>query len=67
MAGGQFLGFGADVGNITTSAIQTVIGSVFCVTNNLAPKFCFFLQSDTTTDTTLVLGNSRFYEIFMEF
>ncbi|KIH56832.1 hypothetical protein ANCDUO_12984 [Ancylostoma duodenale] len=26
MAGGQFLGFGADVGNITTSAIQSVIG-----------------------------------------
>ena len=26
MAGGQFLGFGADVGNITTSAIETVIG-----------------------------------------
>ncbi|TKR82387.1 hypothetical protein L596_016121 [Steinernema carpocapsae] len=26
MAGGQFLGFGADVGNIATSAIQSVIG-----------------------------------------
>ncbi|VDD87917.1 unnamed protein product [Enterobius vermicularis] len=26
MAGGQFLSFGADVGNITTSAIQTAIG-----------------------------------------
>lgn len=26
MAGGQFLGFGADVGNIATSAIETVIG-----------------------------------------
>ncbi|WKY15434.1 hypothetical protein Q1695_000703 [Nippostrongylus brasiliensis] len=26
MAGGQFLGFGADVSNITTSAIQSVIG-----------------------------------------
>uniref|UniRef100_A0AC34FB05 G-protein coupled receptors family 1 profile domain-containing protein n=1 Tax=Panagrolaimus sp. ES5 TaxID=591445 RepID=A0AC34FB05_9BILA len=26
MAGGQFLGFGADLGNITTSAIETVIG-----------------------------------------
>ncbi|CAI5454890.1 unnamed protein product [Caenorhabditis angaria] len=26
MAGGQFLGFGADVGNITTSAMQSVIG-----------------------------------------
>lgn len=29
MAGGQFLGFGADVGNITTSAIETVIGSLY--------------------------------------
>lgn len=28
MAGGQFLGFGADVGNITTSAIETVIGTI---------------------------------------
>lgn len=28
MAGGQFLGFGADVGNITTSAIETVTGKV---------------------------------------
>lgn len=26
MAGGQFLGFGADVGNIAQSAIETVIG-----------------------------------------
>ncbi|CAJ0938447.1 unnamed protein product, partial [Mesorhabditis belari] len=26
MAGGQFLGFGADVGNITTAAMQSVIG-----------------------------------------
>ena len=26
MAGGQFLGFGADVGNIAQSAIQHVIG-----------------------------------------
>ncbi|KHN73943.1 Dopamine D2-like receptor [Toxocara canis] len=26
MAGGQFVGFGADVGNITNSAMQTVIG-----------------------------------------
>ncbi|PAV78770.1 hypothetical protein WR25_08298 [Diploscapter pachys] len=26
MAGGQFVGFGADLGNITTSAIQSVIG-----------------------------------------
>ena len=26
MAGGQFLGFGADLGNITTSAIQSAIG-----------------------------------------
>ncbi|VDK22076.1 unnamed protein product [Anisakis simplex] len=26
MAGGQFVGFGADVGNIANSAIQTVIG-----------------------------------------
>lgn len=29
MAGGQFLGFGADVGNITTSAMETVIGETF--------------------------------------
>uniref|UniRef100_A0A1I7XUV6 G_PROTEIN_RECEP_F1_2 domain-containing protein n=1 Tax=Heterorhabditis bacteriophora TaxID=37862 RepID=A0A1I7XUV6_HETBA len=35
MAGGQFLGFGADVGNITTSAIQSVIGKLF--------KICYFL------------------------
>jgi len=26
MAGGQFLGFGADIGNIATSAIETVRG-----------------------------------------
>jgi hypothetical protein len=26
MAGGQFLGFGADIGNIATSAIETVMG-----------------------------------------
>lgn len=36
MAGGQFLGFGADVSNITTSAIQSVIGSFF------APELIIF-------------------------
>lgn len=34
MAGGQFLGFGADVGNIAQSAIETVIGEF--VTRKLA-------------------------------
>lgn len=35
MAGGQFLGFGADVGNIATSAIETVIGYFLTLYNNL--------------------------------